>query len=57
MRIAIYGCGKYSQKLLQVYKKIVGDIRADVIFLDTYIVETNMSCNGFPVKNVKNYRK
>lgn len=53
MRIAIYGCGKYSQKLLQVYKEFVGDIRADVVFLDTFIVENNMSCNEFPVKNVK----
>lgn len=53
MRIAIYGCGQYSQKLLQVYKKVIGNIQADIIFLDTYAVDENGSCNGFPVKNIQ----
>lgn len=53
MRIAIYGCGQYSKKLLQIYKKVIGDIWADVFFIDTYAVDQKMYYNGFPVKNVK----
>ena len=54
MKIAIYGCGQYSKKLLKEYKGYIGDILADVIFLDTYLVDDNIKYNGFPVRNVKN---
>ena len=47
VRVAIYGSGKYTDAILDFYEKWVGVIKADIIFLDSYIKECNTKYRGF----------
>lgn len=54
-RIAIYGCGKYTDKVWDFYKKWIGVIKADVIFLDSYVKNNNTKykeCTIYPVTKI-----
>lgn len=52
-RVAIYGCGNYTEKLLNSYEECIGDIQADIIFLVTFIEDDGLKYKGFPVYNIK----
>lgn len=52
-RVAIYGCGKYTDKVLDFYERWIGAIKADVIFLDRRIMDDNMEYRGYPVYSVR----
>ncbi len=47
VRVAIYGSGKYTDAILDFYEKWVGVIKADIIFLDSYIKECNTKYRGY----------
>lgn len=48
-RVAIYGCGKYTNQVLDTYEKWIGSVEADVIFLDSYIKDSNTKYRDYPV--------
>lgn len=52
-RIAIYGCGEYTKKWMTAYKGCIGDIFAEIFFVETDVENKDKEYNGFPVKNVK----
>jgi len=35
-KIGIYGSGKHAEYILRKYKEMLGDIKADLVFIDTY---------------------
>lgn len=37
VRIAIYGCGKYTERFLDFFEEEIGLFYADIIFLDSYV--------------------
>ena len=47
--IAIYGCGQYTDRVLNLYEKWIGAIKADIIFLDSYIKEEGTRFRGYSV--------
>lgn len=49
VKIAIYGSGKYTGTVLDFYENWVGDIKADVIFVDSYIKNSNIKYRGYSV--------
>lgn len=51
--IGIYGIGRYVERLLDEYEKRFGEIRADIIFIET---NTEMSGNFFKGRKVYNIR-
>lgn len=52
-RVAIYGCGKYTDKLLDFYERYVGAIEADVLFLISNVVDDNTKYRGCSVYSIK----
>ena len=48
-RIAIYGSGKYTDTILDFYEEWIGAIKADIIFLDSYIKEGSLWYRGYMV--------
>lgn len=52
-KVAIYGCGKYTEKVLGFYEKWVDSIEADVIFIDSYIKDCDTAYRGYPLYPVK----
>lgn len=52
-RVVIYGCGEYTKKWMAAYKECIGDISAEVFFVETDVENEDKEYNGFPVKNVK----
>lgn len=48
-KVAIYGCGKYTDKVLDFYEKWIGTIAADIIFLDSYIKKVGIKYRGYTV--------
>ncbi|MBD5489840.1 MAG: glycosyltransferase [Lachnospiraceae bacterium] len=52
IKTAIYGSGKYTEALLDFYEKWVGVIKADVIFLDSYVVNCNTKYRGYSVYSI-----
>lgn len=51
--IAIYGCGNYTNEVLNLYEKVVGTITANIIYLDSYIEHIGKRYRGCPVYNVR----
>lgn len=54
-KIAIYGCGEYTEKVLDFYEEWVGSIEADIIFLDSYIKNSDTKYRGhtlYPVSQI-----
>lgn len=51
--VLIYGIGEYTERWLNVYEKMVGDISVDVRFVDSYIVDPDYKYRERPVYNVK----
>lgn len=51
-RVAIYGCGDYTDKFLKLYRELTGEISAVIIFLDSYIKGGDKRFHGFPVYNI-----
>lgn len=49
-RVVIYGCGKHTDGLLNTYKMIVGDIRADIVYAQTN--DTDAMYRGKPVVGI-----
>lgn len=52
-RIAIYGCGRYTEKVLDLYESLMGDIGATVTFLDSYAGGGGTHYRNLPVYNVR----
>lgn len=48
-KVAIYGCGKYTDQLLDFYTKNVGTIKADIIFLNSYMENAATNYRGYSV--------
>ena len=54
---AIYGYGEYTKKVLDIYEKWVAPIRANLIFLDSYVKNDTVQDRGyslFPVSEIGN---
>lgn len=51
-KVAIYGCGRYTDNFLKLYEEWVGEIQAEIIFLDSYIKEKNVKYKGCFVYNI-----
>lgn len=51
-KIAIYGCGKYTEKVLGFYEKRVAAIEANIIFVDSYIKNCDTKYRGYPLYSV-----
>ena len=54
---AIYGYGEYTKKVLDIYEKWVAPIRANLIFLDSYVKNDTVKDRGyslFPVSEIGN---
>ena len=49
IEIAIYGCGKYTEKVLGFYEEKVSSIEANIIFLDSYIKDCGNKYRGCPL--------
>lgn len=56
-RIAIYGCGIYTDGWLDFYEKWLGTIEADVFFLDSYVKGNNVRYRGYPVVPASEIKK
>lgn len=57
IKIAIYGSGKYTSAVLDFYENWVGLIKADILFLDSYIKKCNTKYRGYsvyPVEQIQN---
>ena len=48
-RVAIYGCGEYTDKVMDFYEKWVGTIDADIFFIDSYVVNDSTRYRGYAV--------
>lgn len=48
-RIAIYGCGKYTDGVLDFYEKCVDRINADIFFIDSYVADNSTRYRGYVV--------
>ena len=55
-KIAIYGCGRYTDKVLDFYETWIGVIKADVIFLDSYQKDSRARNRGYPVWHIEEIR-
>ena len=55
-KIAIYGCGGYTDKVLDFYEAWIGVIKADVIFLDSYQKDSRARNRGYPVWHIEEIR-
>lgn len=51
-KVAIYGCGQYTNRFLNLYEELVGAISADIIFLDSNIKCSNERFRGCPVFHI-----
>ena len=51
--IGIYGMGNHTENLLWQYKKLVGNIEAKIVFIDTYKPTFSERFLGYEVFNVK----
>lgn len=51
-KIAIYGCGKYTDRVLEFYDKCMGSIEADVVFLVSNRTDGNRKYRGHPVYSI-----
>ena len=50
--VAIYGSGAKCEQLLSLYRQYVGEIAANIFFVDTY-KESGGRFQGYPLYNVK----
>lgn len=53
-KIGIYGMGKYSTRFLEDYENYVGEIRAEMIYIDSYRTSLEKDESGKMVYNVNN---
>lgn len=51
-RIGIFGCGKYTDKVLDFYEKEIGSIAKDIIFLDSHIENAGTKYRGYSVYHI-----
>lgn len=51
MRVGIYGTGKMCNIFLEMYQKHIGNLKADIVFIETKI-EENQKYEGYPIYNV-----
>lgn len=56
LRIGIFGTGMLCEKFLVLYQKYIGDIRAQLIFIDSF-KESGGRYNGFPLYNLQDIIK
>jgi len=56
-RVAIYGCGKYTDRVLDFYEKWIGPVKSHVIFLDSYVKNRNTKYRGCPVYPIEMVEK
>lgn len=52
VKIGIYGTGKHTEGMLAIYEKLFGEIKCDLVFIDSY-----KSSGLFRSKNIINYHK
>ena len=51
-RIGIYGTGKNTDRLLERYEKLVGKIKAQIVFIDSYKKSLIEQYRGIPIYNI-----
>ena len=51
-KIGIYGSGKHADYLISMYKKSVGNINADLVFIDSYKKSFSETYNNYNIINV-----
>lgn len=52
-KIGIYGSGRNSDYILEVYRKLIGDIKSDIIYIDTDAESCTKKHNGIDIINIK----
>ena len=55
--VYIYGCGKYTEKWLEEYKRLIGNIESKIAFLDSYIEGKGKKYSGYDVYNVSELKE
>lgn len=51
--VGIYGSGRNADYILEVYRMLIGDIRSNIIYIDTNAVSYTKKHNGIDIVNVK----
>lgn len=51
--VGIYGTGKHTKGLLELYRRLIGRIKCDLIFLDSYINDDGL----YELNKIINYQK
>ncbi len=57
IQIGIYGIGKHTERMLKEYQMYVGEIKANLIFLDSSVPSYTVVFNGCKVLNIKDIPK
>ncbi|HHU75065.1 MAG TPA: glycosyltransferase [Clostridiales bacterium] len=56
-KVGVYGSGKHAEYLLNKYKELIGDIKANLIFIDTYKESFSDKFYDFDIVNVNDIHK
>jgi len=57
MTILIYGCGLYTEKWLNMYINQIGEIKAKIDFIDTYIKGKKQKFRNYSIYNIKEIKE
>lgn len=51
-KVAIYGCGKYADRFLNIYEEQIAPLEAQIIFLDSFVKKNSVQYRGYSVYHI-----
>lgn len=51
-RVGVYGSGKHADFLLAKYKEVIGDIKAELVFIDSFKKSYSEKYHGYDIVNI-----
>lgn len=56
INVGVYGIGEHTKKMLKSYREYVGEIRANLVFLDSNAESNSITYDDKPVYNIRDVR-